>query len=388
MISFKKIINNYASFIARHPWIIILIVLLISIVSFHYAQTIKTKSMDYKTMLPDNLEVIKAMDLLDDDFGGSNSVMFAIELNPEDNYSSIKDIRDPKVIKYMNLLGELSLHTDDVVSVTSGATLLKKMNNGLLPKSLNEIISLENKNPILLKPYFSDDKSLALIKISLSDGYDEMSMINSLNKVIETVPKPSGINAYLAGDEIAQPIVQEQLGSDSSRTSMFSMIGIIIILLLLFRSIKYGLLPLATIAVGVIWAFGYIGLTGMGLSSATSGVISMIMGIGIDFGIQTVMRFKQELKKVNTKKGVETAIITTLSNVIAPMATTTLAALIGFKAMSMGELTLMGDMGTMMSYGITACFFAAITVVPALLVLFEKHSIKKKLKSKKMIRGI
>lgn len=387
MITLKKIINNYANFVAHNPWIIILIVILLSLVSFHYAQNVKTKSMDYESMLPDDLEVIQAMNLLNNDFGGSDSVMFAVELNPNNNYSSIKDIRDPKVIRYMNLLGELALHTDDVVGVTSGATLLKQMNGGFLPNSLNEIISLENKNDVLLSSYFSADKTLALIKISLSDGYDEISMIKSLNNILKLVPQPSGIHAYLAGDAVAQPIVQEQLGSDSSRTSIFSMIGIIIILLLLFRSIKDGLLPLATIGVGIIWAFGYIGLTGMGLSSVTSGVISMIMGIGIDFGIQTVMRFKQELKNTNKKNRVEIAIVTTLNNVIVPMATTTLAALIGFKAMSMGELTMMGDMGTMMSYGITACFFAAITVVPALLVLFEKHSIKK-LKNKKILRGI
>ena len=55
-----------------------------------------------------------------------------------------------------------------------------------------------------------------------------------------------------------------------------------------------------------------------------------------------------------------------------PMATTTLAALIGFQAMSLGELTVMADMGTMMSYGIACCFLAAITIVPAILVIGER----------------
>jgi len=102
----------------------------------------------------------------------------------------------------------------------------------------------------------------------------------------------------------------------------------------------------------------------------------MIMGIGIDFGIQTVMRFRNELSEVVHIADIESAMSTTLNNVIMPMATTTLAALIGFKAMSMGQLTLMAELGTMMSYGITACFFAAITVVPALLVILEKIKFK------------
>ena len=103
----------------------------------------------------------------------------------------------------------------------------------------------------------------------------------------------------------------------------------------------------------------------------------MIMGIGIDFGIQTVTRFRQELKYLTGRLKVEKAIIITLNNVIIPMATTTFAALIGFKAMSMGKLTMMAEMGTMMSFGITACFLVAITVVPSLLVIFEKYKLKK-----------
>jgi len=376
MISFKKILNAYAKFVSKHPIIVLLIVVFISLIAILQAQNVQTKRMDYKEMLPDNLEVIKAMDLLNDNFGGSDSAMFAIELYSEDKESAIKDIRDPEIIKYIYLLGEMALHTDDVVSVTSGATLLKQMNNNHLPKSLNRVKEL-GKNNVMLKSYLSDDHTLALIKIKLSDNYDEKEIIKALNNVLTIVPKPAGIKASIAGNTIAQTVVTEHLGSDMSRTSMFSMIGIIIILLLLFRSLKYSFIPLTTIGVGIIWAFGYIGLIGMGMSSATSGVISMIMGIGIDFGIQTVMRFRQELKSAKKKNNVESAMTITLNNVIVPMATTTIAALIGFKAMSMGQLTMMAEMGTMMSYGIAACFLAAITVVPALLVLLEKIHIKK-----------
>ena len=375
MISFKEILNAYAKFVSKHPIIVLLIAVFISVIAIQQARNVQTKSMDYKDMLPDNLEVMKAMDLLNDDFEGSDSAMFAIELFPKDKESAIKDIRDPEAIKYISLLGEMALHTDDVVSVTSGATLLKQMNNNHLPKSLNRVKELE-KNNVMLKSYLSDDHTLALIKIKLSDDYDEIEIVKSLNNILTIVPKPTGIKANIAGNTIAQTVVREQLGSDTSRTSMFSMIGIIIILLLLFRSPKYSFIPLTTIGIGIVWAFGYLGLIGMGMSSATSGVISMIMGIGIDFGIQTVTRFRQELKSAKKKNKIESAMVITLNNVIIPMATTTLAALIGFKAMSMGKLTMMAEMGTMMSYGITACFLAAITVVPALLVLLEKIYIK------------
>jgi len=375
MSSLKKMINSYARFVAHHPVIVILLAVMLSVVAIQQAQTIQTKSVDNKNMLPDNLEVMKAMDLLDDQFGGTSSMMFALELDPVDINSSIKDIRDPRVLDYMDKLGQLTMHTDDVVSVSSAATVLRSLNRGHMPNSLSEVETLYENNSEMLDSYISKDYTMALVKISLADGYDENELLTSMNDNLDFVPKPVDVKASLAGSIVAQPIVRQQLGSDSTRTSMFSMIGIIFVLLLLFRSIKYGFIPLATIGVGVIWAFGYIGLVGMSMSSVTSGVISMIMGIGIDFGIQTVTRFRQELKVASKKFRTEEAMIVTLNNVIVPMATTTLAALIGFKAMSMGQLTMMAEMGTMMSYGITACFLAAITIVPSLLILFEKINI-------------
>jgi predicted RND superfamily exporter protein len=117
---------------------------------------------------------------------------------------------------------------------------------------------------------------------------------------------------------------------------------------------------------------GYVGLIGMGLSSQTSGVLSMIMGIGIDFGIQVVTRYRLELPD----KSPSHAMAVSLNNVIIPMSTTTLAALIGFQAMSLGKLTFLGDMGTIMSYGVAASMLAAITVVPALIIIIDTMNIK------------
>jgi predicted RND superfamily exporter protein len=169
-----------------------------------------------------------------------------------------------------------------------------------------------------------------------------------------------------------------------AKTSLYSLFGILIIVLVLFRSIKYGFTPMTTIIFGTLWTMGYVGLIQMGMSSQTSGVTSMIMGIGIDFGIQLVTRYRLELKNLSTLNehhpqflfGHREAMEVTLNNVIIPMLTTTLAALIGFQAMSLGRLTFLGDMGTMMSYGVAASMIAAITIVPAIILIIDTVTMK------------
>jgi hypothetical protein len=139
-------------------------------------------------------------------------------------------------------------------------------------------------------------------------------------------------------------------------------------------SIRYAITPLAVIGLGVMWAFGAFGYLGIDLSPQTSGAISMIMGIGIDFGIQTIYRFRQELKENKPEEAMEI----TLNNVLVPMATTTIAALVGFKALSMGDLTILQELATMMGYGVLACFIAAITVIPVIAIIGENVMMRMK----------
>ena len=332
--------------------------------------------MNYKDMLPDDIEVIQTMEIMNDQFGGSDFALFVIEVDPKYVGSNeIRDVRAPEVIRYSHLLAESVQHVADVTRATSAATVLKAANGNHLPKTKTKVIELSEDSP-MIENYISKDYKMALVRIMLAEDFDEDAILVDLAKIIREVPKPAGVKVAVAGSALAMPIVKQQLGGDMQKTSTFSLIGIVLVLFLLFRSFRYSLTPLATITVGILWAFGFIGLIGMGMNTATSGVISMIMGIGIDFGIQTVTRFRQELKKLKP----ELAMHVTLNAVFIPMATTTLAALIGFKAMSLGELTMMAQMGTMMSYGITACFLVAITVVPAILVIGEKLKKKKTVK--------
>lgn len=127
-----------------------------------------------------------------------------------------------------------------------------------------------------------------------------------------------------------------------------------------------------SIVFGVIWTYGIFGLLGITLSPTTSGALAMIMGIGIDFGIQVVNRFKQELRR----RKPEEAMKITVKRVFFPMLITVLAALIGFRAMSMGKLTVLGELGNAMSYGVLLCFLAAVTLVPSITLLSEKFARK------------
>ena len=378
----NKIIELYSGFVTRYPVVILVLMLVVSVFAIHMAGTIHTKKSDIKSMIPQDVPAISTLNSIENEFGSTDIVNFAIEIDPSYKGSDeVRDVRDPRVIRYMDQLSTLALHTDNVIDVTSPASVLRSINGGRLPQSITKVQELTDKNG-LLDSSISKDYTLALVTIRTTDDVDLSKLDPELEKILDEVPKPPGITASVGGSVMESQKMMEAIAPDMAKTSTYSLIGILIIVLVLFRSIKYGFTPMTTIIFGTLWTMGYVGLIGMGLSSQTSGVTSMIMGIGIDFGIQLVTRYRLELANLSALKvkhphlGHRDAMEVTLNNVITPMLTTTLAALIGFQAMSLGRLTFLGDMGTMMSYGVAASMIAAITIVPAIILIIDTMNIK------------
>lgn len=383
-----RLLEKYSKFITRHPLTVVVIMLLVSAYAVQMVSTIETKKSDMKSMLPKDVDSITTLNSIENEFGSTNFAFLVVEIDPSYIGSDeVRDVRDPRVLIYLNQLSDLAAHTDNVIDVTSASTVLKSINQGHIPQSERQVEELAGKNG-LLDNYISKDYTLGLVRIQTTDDVDLRLLESELDKIIIELTPPPGIKTTVGGAAMEGVIMEKNIGPDMAKTSFYSLIGILIIILLLFRSIKYGFTPLSTIIFGTLWAMGYVGFIGMGMSSQTSGVLSMIMGIGIDFGIQVVTRYRFELLNIPVIKeahpdidiGPKDAMAVTLNNVIIPMFTTTLAALIGFQAMSLGKLTFLGDMGTIMSYGVAASMVAAITIVPAVVILIDTTDIKKYIK--------
>ena len=368
------LIAQYSKLIANKPGLILVIALLFSGIMFYGLTKLEMTDLDYEDILPKGIEVIDAMNIIRNDFGGTESVIIVIKIEPNVAGSNEpKDVRDPRIIQYIDILTQKAGYADYVEDVSSISEIIKQSNGGYIPNSISEIKKFLG-NPAV-NNYISKDYSMSLIRISLNEEAQSNAeeIEKQLSEIIDKTEKPAGVSVQLAGEIVRDSVMKRLIQPDMSKTSMISLIGIVVVLLLLFRSFKNGLLSLTTILFGAVWALGFTSLIGMGISPATSGVISMIIGIGIDFGIQVIVRFKQELRNNDKRKAMEI----TMNGVLMPMFITTLAALIGFQAMSLGELKVMAEMGTIMSFGVAFCMLVAITIVPSLLVLLEKDKIKK-----------
>jgi predicted RND superfamily exporter protein len=367
----EKIAGHYGRLLAEHPYTVIAVVIVLTALAAYGNSILKHEAEQYADVLPEDIELIRSLNYIQDEFGGTESGKVVVEIDPSVEGSvEVRDVRDPRVLKYVDILAQKVGMLEDVTSVSSAADIVKE--GGRIPQSHRVIDGRLKENP-QSSSYVSSDYSMTVVQMQLADGFDEEELFLDVEDIVLTTPKPAGVKANPSGDYAIGTSMQRQIGPDMSRTSNIALIGVLAVIIMLFRSLRYGLTSLLAIVFGSMWSFGLMGLLGWSVTSTTSGGASMIMGIGIDFGIQVTQRFRLELRRGTVVK----AMVRTLQTVTIPMSTTTLAALVGFRAMSLGELRILSDLADMMTLGVLCSMIAAVTIVPSALVLGEKYFSKK-----------
>ncbi|MHC1635984.1 MAG: MMPL family transporter [Candidatus Methanospirareceae archaeon] len=368
----RRVLEKYARFISYHAPLVLAIFIVFTIFTGYQASLMKTAGATQKDWLPEDIEVVNTYNLIADQFAGSFSrSTISVETSPEyANSMEIRDMREPEALRYVGVLAERAKLVYGVVEAESAADIIKKANGGRIPSSLRSVKSLLKNNEMLrevVHEYVSDDYTMSLVRLKLLEDVDASRVVEGLREAIRG-DKPPGVEVGITGDPVMEVALEELAEETMRKTSFVSFILIILILLIVFVSIKYGLIPLLTIALGTIWAYGVLNFVGFRVTPETSGVMAMIMGIGIDFGIQVTKRFRYELQRKEPKE----AMVETINSVFYPLTITTIAAVVGFLALRLGKLPVMKDMGVMMAVGVIFCMVAAITVVPAVLVLLER----------------
>jgi hypothetical protein len=368
----EKFFEKYGRILSKRPWLFIIVPLIVTGIFFYGSNFIENKNIDFNNVLPKEMPELVSYNLINNELGQTSSVNIYIELDPSytDSDEPI-DIRDPRIINYVDVLTQKTSVISNYVSVNSISKIEKDYNNGLIPPTYDEqkklLDSLDASN------YISRDYTATIIRINLnedSSNHDE-EIVQELKKIIDETNPPAGLNVVPSGGLILDYEFNKILEPDSSKTAMYAFIMIIVLLLVLTRSVKYTIIPLLTVVLAIIWTLGLIGLLKIPFNAITSSVLSMTIGVGIDFGLQISMRYVLERKTKNKRE----AMRDTLKYTFYPLLITLIAALIGFRAMTLGQLKIMRDLGNTISLGMIASMVVAITFVSALIVILDRKEI-------------
>jgi hopanoid biosynthesis associated RND transporter like protein HpnN len=156
---------------------------------------------------------------------------------------------------------------------------------------------------------------------------------------------------------------------DTRLASWLAIAGITMLFVVVYRGIAYPLLTVGTLLVGTAWAMGWMTLTVGHLNILSATFAVMLIGMG-DYGVLWVMRYEQARRRGATVPEAlrHTAVHVAVGNLTAA---TTLA--LAFYAAMFADFQAVAELGWIAGSGVLLCAFACFTVLPALLMLFDRR---------------
>ena len=144
-------------------------------------------------------------------------------------------------------------------------------------------------------------------------------------------------------------------------------LGLMAVVLALMFRVRWRLLPMLSVVVGVLWSFSILGIIGIDLSLVTISGLPILIGVGIDFAIQVHNRVEEEV--VLDKEA--HPIAETLANLAPPLFAAMLTGVVAFMALRISKVPMIRDFGILLAIGISVLVIVGIVITASALGIRE-----------------
>ncbi len=274
------------------------------------------------------------------------------------------------------LIGSVNHLTIAVVAVTSRDRL-----DGADQAALAALLVDLRRVPSALSAHYvatsPDGRAAELLFTSSVSPFNEGKAITVVDDVATAVTHsahPSDLSANVAGPAAANAASQKQSASQSKQIQDGSILFIIALLLIIFRSVLAPLVTLVPAALVLLVSGSFIGALGsvgaLQVSFFTQILlIVLILGAGTDYGLFLVFRVREELRAGAEPHDAVVYALRRVGESITASAATVMVALLTLLFASFG---LYHDLGVPLALGIALMLLAGLTLLPALMAIFGR----------------
>ena len=202
-----------------------------------------------------------------------------------------------------------------------------------------------------------------------SEGYELAPLVGKVRAIRDALER-GNVRAELTGLPAIATDELTSLGTGLRQSTIATGLGIVVLLALGFRSLRYVVIALVPLGVGTLMsvAFGRIAFGGLNL--VTASFVSALMGLGIDFSSFVLARYSEGLRAGHTREqAVANALGKTGESILLAASTTVLA--FGTAAL-MTSFTAYSQLGVLVATGLVWMVTATFFLEPALLALLDK----------------
>ncbi|MFQ3263597.1 MAG: putative RND superfamily exporter protein [Polaribacter sp.] len=176
---------------------------------------------------------------------------------------------------------------------------------------------------------------------------------------------------YLGGPDMITADMIDFIRSDLIVFGAGILLFIIITLTVIFRQLRFVVLPLATCVLCLVTILGFLSWIDWRLTVISSNFVLLLLIITLALTIHLIVRYR-ELLSANPEKDQYQLVNATVMSMAKPCLYTVLTTIVAFTSLVVSNIRPVIDFGWMMTIGITLALLIAFIVIPAGMLLLGK----------------
>jgi predicted RND superfamily exporter protein len=238
--------------------------------------------------------------------------------NAESALSQSKAFQSPELLAYVESLQDYLKASGLVGKSNSLADVAKVVNRELrsgeqkdyvLPNSPQAVAQTllqyqSSHRPNDLWHFVTPDyqETLIWLQMTSGDNQDMSSVIALVDKFISQQPLPQNIQLRWAGKAYLNVVWQDNMVAGMLDSLIGAFVIVFIMMVLLFRSVVFGVLAMLPLTITITFIYGLIGIIGKDYDMPIAVLSALTLGLSVDFAIHFLERAREVFKRTNDIK--------------------------------------------------------------------------------------
>ena len=293
---------------------------------------------------------------------------------------------DPKMLNWLANLQTALVENGDVGKVNSLVDIVRTVNRELnsgdeidfaIPNSSNGVAQTllqfqSSHRPQDLWHFVSPDyqKTLLWLQMTSGDNQHMTKVVSWVEAYINNNPPPANVEYQWAGKSYLNVVWQDAMVSGMIDSLLSSFVVVFLMMMILFRSIKYGILAMLPLTFTITMIYGLIGWFGKAYDMPIAVLSALTLGLSIDFAIHFIQRVRELEKEYKSLSQALTAMFQEPSRAISRNA---IVIAIGFTPLLLSPLMPYITVGFFLASIMMMSALVTLVLLPALLTLLNKN---------------
>jgi predicted RND superfamily exporter protein len=299
MLRFQRALGHLATKKAR--WVIVATLFILGISSYGISLTVVNDNPVYWFTKYHKLRV--ADRVFNEHFGGTYMAYLVLDGDKEGV------VKSPATLRYIEKLQSHLEGIEVVGKTTSIADVVKKIGYELKDREPGANVVPDTSGAVaqylflyemsgdpedlyhLVDPGYS--KTAVWVHLKRGDNIDMKRVVESTSAFMAGNPPPAGLTPEWAGLTYINVVWQDRMVSGMLSALLGSFVIVLVIMSVLFRSIRWGLLSMVPLTVTIALIYGLVGFVGKSYDMPIAVLSALTLGLSVDFAIHLVQRARQ-----------------------------------------------------------------------------------------------